>query len=454
MLKVIYNWQLILIIEKAYIYNNHVNLFTMKRTFTSILFSLIFIFVVSQTNAQQAERLKSDASLSGPSDSLLTLRDSIVYFYSGARSIDSFFLSQEYDSSYFFSYQPGTGYSPIRLYRATYDADNNILSDTTYLFDTMTGTFNYLQLSLYGYINTRFPNKIFTLGYSGGVWDTGGTAIREYNNAGQVTYELSLSLTDTTAQNFFSYTPSGSYSSVQYYNYAIGMPYAFWYSDSYDSLGREDTSVNYFRANDTTAWRPQQMTVFYYDSTGYLSYEYTYNADSSGWGQPYKTSVTYDSHHNPTQYIYQGQDSTGQWINISRSYFAYDSFDMKTLAGYNDYWDAANGGSWPGGGDVGHLHYELYDLPTGIATIEPQADLRIYPVPAADMLSLDVKWQEAQAATAAIYDASGRKYTEWQLPNTISYHAYIPVSALPTGVYTLQIKGSCGTVSRSFDVMR
>jgi len=126
---------------------------------------------------------------------------------------------------------------------------------------------------------------------------------------------------------------------------------------------------------------------------------------------------------------------------------------MRTLYEY-DKWDTTGGGQWVTNGNTYHFYYELYDLPNGIATIASQADLRIYPVPAADMLSLDVKWQEAQSATATIYDAAGRKYTEWALPNTSSYHGYVPVSALPAGIFTLQIKGNCGSITRSFDVMR
>ncbi len=70
------------------------------------------------------------------------------------------------------------------------------------------------------------------------------------------------------------------------------------------------------------------------------------------------------------------------------------------------------------------------------------------------MLSVDIRWTEAQAATMTIYDISGRKYADYTSPAVASYHGYIPTDDLPAGVYTLSVRGTTSSIVRQFTVVR
>jgi hypothetical protein len=164
---------------------------------------------------------------------------------------------------------------------------------------------------------------------------------------------------------------------------------------------------------------------------------------------------TYDAGHNQMQYIQQGTDSAGNWINTIRFQYTYDSYNMMTSYIQNG-WDTANGGSWKptAGYRMVHYYYETFNLPSGIAEIAQVGQARLYPVPAADMLSLDITWNEAQPSTATIYDVTGKQQSQFTLPDAATYHGYIPAYTLPAGIYTLQIKGTKGSITKSFNVLK
>ena len=109
-----------------------------------------------------------------------------------------------------------------------------------------------------------------------------------------------------------------------------------------------------------------------------------------------------------------------------------------------------------------HYYYETYSLPRdttidttlAVAAIRPSGDVRIYPVPATDMLSVDIHWTEPQQATISVYDMMGHMYGTWPTTCTASWHGYIPVTTLPAGTYTMLIRGTSGSIRREFNVAK
>jgi|GEM_PF-5956003 len=424
----------------------------MKRTLTSILFSLFFIFIASEVHAQQQrERMIAMTRYYG---NPLTPYDSTTYTYSGTRSMDSIWgIEQEFDSAYTWRYTDTNNYSPYHIQYSTYDSSNRVLSDTTWTLDTATGIYSYYEYWTYTYTTGGLPSTAFTYTWSNSSWATFQQLFKLYDTAGNQIEEYILQGADTAQVSYLSYNG---------HTYATGTGYGFNFSnvsinrnrEVFDSLGRFESIESDYRHNANSPWIPLSLYTYSYDSVGDLSQAMIYTWDTAtGWYVTGRELFIFDGNHNQLQCIIQTLDTPATFVNTNHYLAAFDSYNMRTLYEY-DKWDTTGGGQWVTNGNTYHFYYELYDLPNGIATIASQADLRIYPVPAADMLSLDVKWQEAQSATATIYDAAGRKYTEWALPNTSSYHGYVPVSALPAGIFTLQIKGNCGSITRSFDVMR
>jgi hypothetical protein len=217
-------------------------------------------------------------------------------------------------------------------------------------------------------------------------------------------------------------------------------------------LGRLDTTLYQTLNHGSTIWQNSSLSINTYDSLSDLSLQINYSWDSAGWDTASRILYTYDTRHNNIQYITESFD-TGAWTNSAKYIYTYDSLNNVTTSTQLT-WDTS--GTWLPrfGNQVIHYYYAPYAQPTGIATVAPVADIHVYPVPASDMLSVDIQWQQAQDASLTIYDMSGRRYSTWQTGRTAAYHGYIPVSGLPAGMYTMQITGASGSMSRTFNIMR
>jgi hypothetical protein len=425
---------------------------------------LFFIFITSQTYAQQqGERLVAMSQYTAHNGAFIPY-DSTTYIYSGSRAVDSIWTYpvQAFDSSFTW-YNESTGGVYIYQKQVQTWRNNILLSDTLFDFDTATSMYKYVNYLRYSYYPGGLSAGYITFGWDSAQqkWDSAQQTIRVYDSVGNPTLEVNLSLInnvwDTSSEFILTYNSA---------NLITSDPLIAWSGHqknggegifSYNSLGQMDTSIEYYLSHDSI-WGLAYMEIDSYDVSGYLSSDFFWNwSDSVGWYAPARYTYSYDANHNLTSILEQIPDTArGIWVNYWHNLRSYDSYNMITSY-ERDNWDTATS-TWIPMDEHINYYYQLYTpdttIATGIATTSAQAELRIYPVPAADMLSLDVKWQEPQPATATIYDASGRKYTEWQLPDALSYHGYVPVSAIPAGTYILQIKGSCGSISRSFDVMR
>ena len=488
------------ICRKQFTYRSAIKPFTMKKTLTSILFSLFFILIFSRADAQQqAERLVAKSIYLGSSTHTFQPWDSVFYIYGGNRYMDSplaniFYPTQAYDTAYGWDGGATGSFDTLaQKILQTYNAAGQMITDTILNWNDSAQTYFYAWYDTITYNSTGLPLTVVAWRWNtnlnmwvnywihesaydasgrrleyvellwdtaANIWDTSRVSHWTYNGAGQISseYEISNPHLSTGIGFLYSYDSLGRVDSTTLLNAADSL---IWLADgleayTYDSLGR--LTVLSQLIPDSTGWENHQRRVYIYNSANDMVLMLNQVSEPSGWTNWIRQLYSYDAYHHDTLDITQ-DTSAGRWINSSRYQAAYDSYGLITWSATTA-WDTAGGGSWlPNFEDNMYFYYyQLYTpdttVTTGVATTESQADLRIYPVPAADMLSLDVKWQEAQPATAAIYDVSGRKYTEWQLPNALSYHGYVPLSMLPAGAYILSIKGTSGTISRSFDVMR
>jgi hypothetical protein len=430
----------------------------MKKTPALLSLLLSFIFITSYTQAQQGERriAYSHYTDQGTHQVFIPI-DSATYIYSGSRSVDSTLgVVQAFDSSFIWNYL--TSGTHIFQKRVQTWSNNTLLADTVSYLDTATSTYSYVNCFSYAYYTDGKAAGSITFSWDSTLqqWDSIGRSIFTYDLAGYELQQIQLqrynAVWDTTNVYSITYNAANQVTSDIDIEYLAGR-HGQKQLISYNMLGQQDSIVTYVLMQDSL-WQLQNVVVDSYNASGYLStdFEMTWNNTDSAWGMAYRDSFMYDANHNLTGNIGQVSDSSlGIWMNISRNIKAYDNYNMITIY-ENDNWDTASR-SWQPNQRY-HFYYELYTLPSGIATIAPAGDLNIYPVPASTMLSLDIKWNEGQASTATIYDATGRKYGDYPLPNTTSYHGYIPVGSLADGMYTMQIKGEKGSITKSFNIVR
>ena len=428
-----------------------------KITYLPII-SIILFFAVSSMQAQQRERIiaiTNYTTIPMPHDSgYFAPIDSYAYTYIGYRLVDSMDAFNYPDSQYIYHHTAGTGYVPTTFRKCVYTPFSKVLADSAWTWDT--GTQSYIRA---GYDHIDYDSNQLQTYELGQRWDAatqsyvnGGEAFFLSRADGQPVYQIyttwDTTAYDTTFSNTYTYDAQGrqaSYTSRYYHN---NVPHTFTTYFSYDSQGRIDSSL----------MAPSALTVDSYDASGYLSVELSEVWDTTYWRTTGRTVYSYDSLHQHLTSIQMNSDGNGGWVNARRYQATFDSYRNRTWYATNS-WDTATHSWYVSGNDHEvYYYYEVYTpdtIPSGIAQIAPAGEVRIYPVPAADMLSLDLQWTEAQAATATIYDLSGRKQSQWTLPNTATYHGYIPVSQLAGGAYTLSIKGtSGGSISRTFTIAK
>ena len=438
----------------------------MKKASYLLLLVLIHFFYWQSSSAQTFERLRAFVVYTVPADSTsYQAIDSLTYFFLGTTAHDTLIYPSGYDSSYRWHSTDGLHYTPYSLTTRLWYSDNKAQSDTVWQWDTVGHSYHYQSFESATYDASR--NLISVLSQkrdtASNSWVSSERSHFLYNSSGKQTYrvvELMQNIGwDTLITSSFVLNSNNTIASTITRNFSLGggpANYVIDYFYTYDTLGRLDTIFNNYKSNDTSNWYRQTRTIDHYDASGNLNTQLTQQLDSiGGWYNTTLKTNSYDLNHNLIQYIDQNADTTGHWINQTRYQYTYDNYNkIKTVI--QDNWDTTNGGHWKPMpyNRMYHYYYQTFTLPTSIAEIAQAVDARIYPVPAAHLLSLDITWSEAQAAVATIYDATGRKEGEWSLPYTTTYHGYIPVAALPEGIYTIEIRGAISTISRSFTVQR
>ena len=431
----------------------------MKKNLSLLSLVFGFTFISIYTHAQQRERMVAWTYFRGDTG-VYTPADSVTYSYSGSRAIDSIWGSYwAFDTLYDWLYNAHTGYILGELQTEVWSPANKLLADTIWRWDTVSRGFIYYEYGGYVYyssndsvttiyqlydstLNSWYNSSLWTKVYNGDFYLTNNTS-----------YSWSSGRWDTSIVYSVTYNAANQVLTSTTYWHSLVINTTSRNSYTYDSLGRLSTTTLQSLPPDTSIWQNVSRTVNTYDSLNNVSSALTQSWKNSAWDTSTISYYTYDANHNLLGYFVQVLDTTDSWINSEKYIFTYDSYNMMTSSTLFD-WDSTGAWSPQEGDEMYHYYYELYSLPTGIVTIAPAGDAHIYPVPAADMLSVDIQWVEAQDADITIYDMSGRRCGEWKTGCTASYHGYVPVAALQAGMYTMQIHGASGTITRSFNIMK
>lgn len=134
---------------------------------------------------------------------------------------------------------------------------------------------------------------------------------------------------------------------------------------------------------------------------------------------------------------------------ITRLY--HNSFNQVTQA-EEEQWDLITNTGL--GAGTGYYTYELY-YPTAIHEVPvASANMKLYPSPAKENITLDIEWKTAQPFNLTITDVLGRIWTRWTSTSAKNYQTHIDVSALPTGNYWMIVQGENGKTTKQFSIVR
>jgi hypothetical protein len=237
-------------------------------------------------------------------------------------------------------------------------------------------------------------------------------------------------------------------------NIASGITYTQSYHYDYDTANRLST-VTYATWNGTGFVNNNQHSYNYDASGNRLTDLYTlYNTGTGAWDNTLlKNYSSFTGGHNPMMEIDQLWDTTGggYWYNHKHYSYSYNGVEQMTnMTGTS--WNIAGFWENENGDPMANYYYAPYS-PTAVNNVAATSDVSIFPIPAQNILNINLNWNEAQAFTINIFDMSGRAIKSINVAETKKYSTTIATDNMPAGNYVVNINGTNGQVSRQFVVV-
>lgn len=320
-------------------------------------------------------------------------------------------------------------------YFYTYDASNNLTKKTNQNWSTSTSSWENVFIDSFTYTPA---NKVQI--YTNIVWDK---TISSWKNNKQTvnTYDASDYHIDEIQSGWNA--TSGSWYNVQKISFVN------------DSKGNmiQQTLQNW---NDVSmSWDNFRKQYLTYDSKNNAvnNYWQAWNSGSGMYENADQRSFTFDAANNTLSNVSSlWNATTSSWDSSIRLSFEYNSFNQLTRQNYES-WDLAGFWAHKTGDQLFNYYYENYTNSIHENQIE-KGSLSIFPVPAAEQISIALKWENPQAFSARISDINGKLYKQWNVGAVSNYNEQVSVSNLSSGTYFIEFSGYKGDKFRqSFTVL-
>jgi Secretion system C-terminal sorting domain len=432
----------------------------MKRTM--LLFTIAFPFMLNQpATAQTSSRLVGEAHWTN-NGAMFTPVDSTGFNYSGGRGGD-LTHSMNYDNSTAWTYNnTDSAYDNSWYYIQTFDANNNLLTMTSEYWNGSAWVLNTKNLYTYNSSNQR--TTLIQQTWGGSSWTPVSQDVYTYNPGGQLyvdIYEtwdgLSATFVPSTQKTYY-YDASGNRINETDQVFISGTPqYTNEWVSTYSSSNQMLTST--YNTWSGSSWTPVNMTTDTYDSTGDMisSLYQTYDGTSSTWVN--STLDLYSSfnsaHMAVTDVAQTWDDGTSAWDNSMQYTNTYNSYNQLTSR-TGESWNVVGLFEFASGDPRANYYYETYTPGTGTTAapvvVANDNDANIFPVPAQNMLYVNVKWADAQSANITVVDMTGRIVRQWDAPSGTEYRGAVSVNGLADGTYFIKIAGTSSQIVKQFVV--
>lgn len=194
-----------------------------------------------------------------------------------------------------------------------------------------------------------------------------------------------------------------------------------------------------------SSWENFERYLFFYtngDPTGLV--EEIYDSNTSTYMAIYKVAYTYDSnHHVLTSTSQRPNPNTMTWENADRETYTYDSYGNQ-ITYLIEGWKSGTG-IW----ENVSLQRDYYSYKTvGLDKATAQAEnISLYPNPAADNIHILNK-AGLKFISLSVMDVNGKQVLTQTLDTASA--VTISLSALPQGMYMLELKSESGPVYKKF----
>jgi hypothetical protein len=389
---------------------------------------------------------------------VFTRQDSTAYTYLSTNRGGDLTTTLKFDNATKWVYLSDTVSVNNLHYLQDFDVNNNLLSTVT---QTWSGTAWMNSTKALHTYNTA--NKLISTVMQ--VWDTSGVWMNvsrnqyTYTAGGQLlsdemqVWSSSSSAFLPSTQKVYTYSGStGKLTNIVSQNISGTPTYIDQFIFTHNSAGMPVDTI-YTIWNVTTFDSAYRITNLY-DTSGNRTEKLYQVYGSSVWN-----NATLDIYRNFTSMHMPQADTfkiwnssgTGSWVENKLYTFTYNSYGQLTSA------DAI---SWnPGVGweyALNDPHANYYYGPYVSSGVKPVTaiggEANIYPVPAQNTLNIELKWNEAQAASIAILDMTGKVVRNWEVPVSAQYTSSVSVGNLAAGNYIIKISGAQGQIVKQLVV--
>lgn len=199
------------------------------------------------------------------------------------------------------------------------------------------------------------------------------------------------------------------------------------------------------------AWANTSKWEYTYDSKSNVVLSTEYSWGSSGWAQVRQEEFVYDTNGNMLRSVEKTWDAgAGVFVNnkMEQRVYNIDSLLEKVIT-YT--W---NGNTWAHTNDDIEVryYYEIY-FPTSVRNIASGADLKLFPMPANDILHVALGGIVSGDVTVTIVDMSGKVVYRQPAQLSGNNSLSIPLHNLPAGNYALTAAWQDASVSRPIAVV-
>jgi hypothetical protein len=429
----------------------------MKLLFTLALPVLLYQGAQAQTSSRliAASHWVNNGAMFQPSDST-------YYTYLVNTRGGDLTHTLKYDNGTTWTFLGDTAFSNTWYYQQDFDANNNITGTTISQWNGAAWVPYSKTINTYSSANLLTSSIYQT--WNGSSWSTISRDVYSYlpnNKLQSDQYQLWNTLTlhyDATSQKNYFYDASNHLINETDVNLAGGSP-TYTNQIAYSYLGNNLLSTTY-TTWDGAAWINTKMYTSVYDTTSNnrISMQTQHwDATSMVWvsdSLALYTNFTSATSNLPRTETDQYMDTSGMWVNYRQYTYAYNSYNQLTSAVGESY-NVSVGWEFSSGDPMARYYYGPYSVVSGVKNISnTNGDAKVYPVPAQDMLHIDLSWNEAQAATISITDMSGKVVRQWNAPYGTEYRGGVSVNSLSAGVYMIKVSGEKGEIVKQMVVTR
>lgn len=386
------------------------------------------------------------------SNGQLVTYDSFKVSYTGDRGYDEQTQRWKCDTMLGWKFDKG---NPVESYRSmhTFDGSNHITAAKRE--NKNNGQWMTEQLERFAYATSgMLDTSVFSKLVNSINWDSTKT-INSYNGTGKslgnIVQDWKFNSWQNTSRNRIILNAASEPDSIIFEQWDANIndwePHTI-YKYSYSNNKLAALTLYYAISNGT--WKTGSQTELTYHTNGKVLTELykTWNDATSSWNISGRKTYTYNSSNDAINSLNETYLSGNSWLNQYKSDFSYNNFGQ-VLVETQYVWKS---GQWQADNQTRN-YYETY-FPASVKNTPIHGQFKLYPVPAGDIVNLQLNLNRPTTVNIAIVDMTGKVVKSVDLPMVSQYNGQIDVAALPTGTYTVRMSGTSEPVIQKISIIK